>query len=141
MLAVGAGAWLLWSVQDVLLLLLMAPLLATAIGPAVDWLRRGRLTHGMGVLVVYFSMMVAIGLLLYFLVPSVVAQATAFSQTLPERLQALQSAADGLQPPPIRDAVVTALARARDAVNNPQSPGRSRSWPPAPPQTMRSATL
>ena len=52
-LGFGLGAYVLWRIQEVLFLLLIAVLLATAIEPIVNRLRRGPFTRGSGVLVVY----------------------------------------------------------------------------------------
>lgn len=109
-------------VQEVVLILLLAILLATAIGPLVDRLRQGRLTHGMGVLVVYGAIMLAIGLPLYILIPSVVAQATTLGQRLPAYLQSLQQYATRLQPLALREAVLSALASATQSMSAPAAP-------------------
>src|SRR5579859_1781854 len=44
------GVYLLWRVQEVIFLVFLAILLATAIEPAVKWLRQGPFTRGSGVL-------------------------------------------------------------------------------------------
>src|SRR5437879_10431091 len=52
LIALGLALYLLWRVQEVLFLLMLAILLATAIEPLVNRLRRGPFTRGSGVLVV-----------------------------------------------------------------------------------------
>jgi predicted PurR-regulated permease PerM len=115
-------AGLLERVGEVVLLLLLAILLATAIGPAVDRLRRGPFTHGMGVLAVYSLMVLAIGLPLYLFFPYLAAQASAFLASLPDRLLSLQPYAAALQPPPLSDAAVGAVEQASNAVRSPAAP-------------------
>src|SRR5436190_23347999 len=84
-IAVAAGCWLVWQVQEVLFLLILAILLATAIEPLVKHLRRGPFTRGTGVLAVYTLIVLAIGLPGYAFVPSVIDQAVGFMAGVPER--------------------------------------------------------
>jgi predicted PurR-regulated permease PerM len=65
------GAYVLWRIEDVLFLLFIAILLATAIEPFVNRLRRGPFTRGSGVLVVYTAIMLVIGVAAYLVVPNV----------------------------------------------------------------------
>src|ERR1051326_4225860 len=64
-ISLGVGCYLLWRVQDVLFLLILAVLLATAIEPLVNRLRRGPFTRGSGVLAVYTLIVVLIGVPAY----------------------------------------------------------------------------
>ncbi len=117
---------LVQRVQEVALLLLLAVLLATAIQPAVDWLRRGPFTHGSGVLVIYSLIVLALGLPIYLFLPSVMAQTAAFSQNLPDRLLALRPYAEALQPEPLATAALNALDQASAVVRNPQAPAQEQ---------------
>src|SRR3954470_8133233 len=101
-MGVGVAAYLLWRVQDVLFLLVLAILLATAIEPLVNRLRRGPFTRGSGVLAVYTVIVVAIGVPAYIIVPSVVSQAASFSENLPDRLRQLRPYAENMQPRPMQ---------------------------------------
>src|ERR671928_386336 len=65
------GLYLLWRIQEVLLLLLLAILVATAIEPLVNRLRRGPFSRGQGIIIVYTVIVLAIGIPAYILVPSV----------------------------------------------------------------------
>jgi predicted PurR-regulated permease PerM len=104
-LGVVLAAYLVWQVQEVLFLLVLALLLATAIEPLVKQLRRGPFTRGTGVLAVYTLIILLIGLPVYVFVPSVVGQAADFSTQLPDRLQQLRPYAESLRP-----GIVAALA-------------------------------
>src|SRR5205085_11350341 len=97
-IGVAFGCYLLWRVQEVLFLLVLAILLATAIEPVVKRLRRGPFTRGSGVLAVYTLIIVAIGLPAYILVPSVISQAAAFTTTLPDRIDQLRPYAINARP-------------------------------------------
>src|ERR1700730_8866752 len=65
LVGLGVSCYLLWRVQDVLFLLMLAILLATAIEPLVNRLRRGPFTRGSGVLVVYTLIILVIGVRAY----------------------------------------------------------------------------
>lgn len=121
LIGLGVGCYLLWRVQEVLFLLTLAILLATAIEPLVNRLRRGPFTRGSGVLVVYTVIVVVIGLPAYVIMPSVASQAASFSETLPDRLQQLRPYAESL-PRPVQGMAVGLLDNAFQAVQSPPRP-------------------
>jgi predicted PurR-regulated permease PerM len=118
------GCYLLWRVQEVLFLLALAILLATAIEPLVNRLRRGPFTRGSGVLLVYTLIVVLIGLPAYIIVPSVLSQAASFTETLPDRLQQLRPYAENLQPRPVQGFTVGVIDNAIQAVQTPPRPAQ-----------------
>jgi predicted PurR-regulated permease PerM len=120
LLVLAVGVYLLWRIQEVLFLMFLAILLATAIEPIVNRLRRGPFTRGSGVLLVYTAIILVLGLAAYAVVPGLAAEAGAFSDTFPQRLETLRSEAAALQPAPLRDAVIGGLDRVRDTL---QAPG------------------
>jgi predicted PurR-regulated permease PerM len=125
-LVLSGLASLLIRVQEVMLLLLLAILLATAIQPLVDRLRIEPIPHGGSVLVAYTLIFLTIAIPVYAFLPALMAQAATFSEAFPTRLQALLPYAQGLQPPFLADAVVGALERATNALRNPQAPAEEQ---------------
>ena len=125
-LGLGIAAYFLWVIHEVLFLLALAILLATAIDPLVNRLRRGPFGRGSGVLVVYAAIIVAIGLPLLFLAPSLIGQADAFAESLPQRVEALRPYAEQLRPRQLRDAAVTVLGRVGEGLRNPAAPAEER---------------
>jgi len=115
----GVCAYLLWSIHEAIFLLFLAILLATAIEPIVNRLRRGPFTRGSGVLAVYTVIVATLGLLATFLLPSLASQGAAFVEGLPERLVSLEVYAEGLRPRPVRDVAVGLLHELRGATENP----------------------
>ena len=126
LMGIGLAGYLLWRVQEVLFLLMLAILLATAIEPLVNRLRRGPFTRGTGVLVVYTLIILAIGLPTYAVVPNLIAQTSAFSETVPDRLQQLRPYAIGLQPRPLQTVALTVLESAMQAFQAPQRPAQEQ---------------
>lgn len=106
----------LWRIQEVLTLLLLAILFATAIEPLVDRLRRGPFSRGQGILVVYtalFGLIVALGVTF---LPGLVSQGTTFTETLPQQIASLRPLAETVGPRPLREALVQAISAAAPAV-------------------------
>src|SRR5207245_3145095 len=119
-IGLAVGCYLLWRVQEVIFLLSLAILLATAIEPLVNRLRRGPFTRGSGVLVVYTLIILTIGIPVYAVAPSLVSEATSFGDTLPERLQSLRPYVANLQPRPLKAFAVGAPDHAIQSVQLPQ---------------------
>ena len=125
-IGVAFVCWLVWQVQEVLFLLVLAILLATAIEPLVKQLRRGPFTRGTGVLAVYTLIILAIGLPAYAFVPSVIAQAANFTTSLPDRLEQLRPYALTLHPPQIVPLVVGMIDDATLALQAPRQPAQDQ---------------
>jgi predicted PurR-regulated permease PerM len=123
-LGFGLGVYVLWRIQEVVFLLFIAILLATAIEPIVNRLRRGPFSRGSGILVVYTAIMLVIGTAAYLVVPNVLGQAGTFVQSLPDRLQALRTQVAGLDQPSLRGALLGLLDQASRAVQSPTQPGQ-----------------
>lgn len=86
---VFAGAWLLWELRDLVLVLMTAVVIASAIEPAVAFLRRQRVPRVLAVLTIYILIFVALFGVFYFFVPAVLSELTAFVASLPIYMEAL----------------------------------------------------
>jgi predicted PurR-regulated permease PerM len=110
--------YLLWRIQEVVLLLLLAILFATAIEPLVNRLRRGPLSRGQGILIVYsgiFLLLVGLGT---FLVPDLVRQLTQLVDTLPQQVAALRPKIEQIDPAPLRALLLRGIEEAGPAVQH-----------------------
>jgi predicted PurR-regulated permease PerM len=123
---IGLALYLLWRVQEVLFLLMLAILVATAIEPLVHRLRRGPFTRGTGVLLVYTLIILVIGIPVYAVTPSLVGQAASFSETLPDRLENLRPYAENLQPRLLQEFARGALDNAVRSVQSPPAPAQEQ---------------
>jgi predicted PurR-regulated permease PerM len=56
-LGVALGFWLLYDLRLVLFSLFLAIVISTAISPAVDWLYRGGISRGVGVVLIYLGLL------------------------------------------------------------------------------------
>ena len=122
LIGVGLGAYLLWRLHEVLLLFFLAILLATAIEPVVNRLRRGPFTKGSGTLVVYAAIILAVGLPAYLAIPPAINQGTAFFESLPARVQGFRPVAENLEPRMLGDLAVTVLDRVNYQVQTAEPP-------------------
>lgn len=82
-LAVLAAAQILLRVRDLIFLLLIGILLATAIDPVSRRLRRIGMNRGISILTVYLLIFLVVGAILAFMIPPIVTQATEFVRNLP----------------------------------------------------------
>ena len=121
-LAVYALAVGLLAATRVLLLVLIALLLASALEPVIGWLRnRLQLPRGAALLVTYatfFVSLLAIGLLL---VPALIDEAGTLGAALPGTLDHLSSMTEQLQPSALRNGI-NALIKAAQTAARPASP-------------------
>ncbi|MDP9362856.1 MAG: AI-2E family transporter [Chloroflexota bacterium] len=111
--------WLLIQVRSILLLLILGILLAAAVEPLVNRLRRRGFSRGQGILAVYAGIFAVLGLAGYLIVPELYEQGQQFWSNVPTLLQDFRqqsaTSANGF----IRTAGTTALDRAIDLYNNP----------------------
>lgn len=121
-LGLGLATYVLWHIHEVIFLLFLGILLATAIEPIVNCLRRGPFGKGSGVLVVYSAIVLVLGTVAAIVVPSLVAQSDAFFASIPEKIAALRPYAADLGPKVVEDAAVRAIDRVGDTVSNPAVP-------------------
>ncbi len=112
------GLYLLWRIQEVLLLMLLAILFATAIEPLVDRLRCGPFSRGQGVLIVYAAIFLALAALGIFFIPSLVDQTTRFVEALPHQIAALRPQVEQIGFAPLRALLLQGLAEAGPAVQH-----------------------
>jgi putative permease len=121
-IALGIATYVLWHIHEVIFLLFLGILLATAIEPVVNYLRRGPFGRGTGVLAVYTAIVLVLGTVTAVVVPSLAAQSDAFFASIPEKIAALRPYATQLRPQPVEDAALRAIDRVGDTVSNPSVP-------------------
>jgi len=121
-LGLALATYVVWHIHEVIFLLFLGILLATAIEPIVNYLRRGPFGRGTGVLAVYSAIVLILGTIAAVVVPSLAAQSDAFFASIPEKIAALRPFAEQLGPRVVEDAAVRAIDRVGDTVSNPTVP-------------------
>ncbi|OGG62858.1 hypothetical protein A3C21_02310 [Candidatus Kaiserbacteria bacterium RIFCSPHIGHO2_02_FULL_59_21] len=84
-----AGAWLLFQLRDLVLVLLTAIVIASAIEPAVAALQRRKLPRVLSILLVYVLLLAAFFSVFYFFVPPLFADLATFLSSLPVYIETL----------------------------------------------------
>ena len=81
---------LLYYLQDLVLIVLTAVVIASAIDPAVRWFVRRKIPRVFGVFLVYVIVVGSLGLLLYFFLPPVLDDVSALLSLLPQYLGSVE---------------------------------------------------
>lgn len=69
-----AGLWLLYLIRDILIILLVVMIITVALEPYVTRLEKDKIPRAVSVIVLYLSLLIILGLLLYFVIPPVANQ-------------------------------------------------------------------
>ncbi|MCL5957771.1 MAG: AI-2E family transporter [Chloroflexi bacterium] len=108
-LSVLVAFYLVYRVKEILILTVIAILLAIAIEPLVTYLHRRGLRLGLSILLVYFIILVAVGLIGFLIVPVVAQQVTGLVEELPKTVARLQSYALQIDNNTLRSTATTVL--------------------------------
>ena len=115
--ALGAGAvlavlflaYVIYQSLTILLLLFIALLVATAIEPIVNWLRRGPFSRSAGILIVYSVLFLVLGLIGYVIVTVFLSQVGEFRSGLARSITEMRTSISTIDNPFIHDQVSTFL--------------------------------
>lgn len=88
--------WFLWLIRDIILLLLIALILASAMEPLVDALHQKKVPRIISVFMVYVVFLGVVVLVIYSMIPPVIEQVKILQANLPEYGKALQTQFAGL---------------------------------------------
>ena len=94
-LAIILGLWFLFAIRDIILLLLIAIIISSAIDPLADYLSKKRVPRALSVLIVYLLFLSFIGMIISLLVPPITEQFQSISQS--DFYSNFVSKIDGLQ--------------------------------------------
>src|SRR6185437_14041988 len=84
-----AGAYVIWFLRDLILLVLTAIVLASAIRPGVLFFMRYRLPRPLAVLMMYLLVFGAVFVVVYFFLPPILREAGTFLGSLPKYLETI----------------------------------------------------
>jgi predicted PurR-regulated permease PerM len=88
-IAIVLGAYVVWLLRDLLLLVLTAIVIASAIEPGVIFFVRRRIPRILAVLIMYLLVFGAFFTLVYFFIPPILDDAAQFLSTIPQYLTTL----------------------------------------------------
>ncbi len=87
----GLALAFLWVTRDIILVLILALILASAMEPMVDYFNERKVPRAVSVLTVYILVLGLFFLILYLLLPPVIEQLKVVQQNFPSYLQGLQN--------------------------------------------------
>src|SRR3989344_7409458 len=90
-LFVIVGGYVLWLLRDLVLLVLTAIVIASAIEPEIAFLLRHRIPRFFAAILVYVFVFGSLFVLLYFFFPPIIADAAGFLSAMPQYLEAINA--------------------------------------------------
>src|SRR5690349_7212604 len=96
-IAIIAGLWFLYMVRDVLALFFLSVILTATLDPAIDWMAKRKISRPVGVVIVYVTMVSAVGLLVSLLIPPLVNQFQSFTRSLPAYSETFARTFNGIE--------------------------------------------
>ncbi len=90
-LCIAVGAWLLYILRDVALIVFTAVVISSALEPGIRALMRYRMPRSMAVISLYAILIAVLFLLFYFFFPSVLRDFATFASSLPTYLETVTS--------------------------------------------------
>lgn len=88
-LVILVGAYLIWLLRDLVLLVLTAIVIASAIEPGIVFFTKRRLPRFLGALIMYVLVFGTVFSVIYFFLPPIISDATSFFSTIPQYLNTL----------------------------------------------------
>ncbi|HEY5601038.1 MAG TPA: AI-2E family transporter [Patescibacteria group bacterium] len=85
------GLYLLWLLKDVIVMLLISVILASAFHSPVDWLVKKKIPRPFSIIIVYLIFIVVVVLTLALIIPPLISQTTSFVNRFPSLLIQLQA--------------------------------------------------
>lgn len=77
----------LWHLKDVMVTVLLAIVIASAVEPAARWFEKYKIPRVLGVIIVYFTTFFIFFLVFYFVIPPLLSEAVDFVSILPEFIE------------------------------------------------------
>jgi predicted PurR-regulated permease PerM len=87
----GLALAFLWVIRDILIILLLAIVLASAMDPMVDYLHKKRIPRAVSVLAVYILVLGSVGLIISWVIPPVIGEFKVLQGNLPDLISQLQA--------------------------------------------------
>ncbi len=91
------GIWAVWFLRDIVAILFVALVFATALDPWVDWLQKRRVPRLAGMLGIYLLLAAVISTLVALLLPSITSELRDLSSAVPQAFGRLSNTIDSFQ--------------------------------------------
>jgi len=118
-IALLIGLWILYQVKDILLIMLVVVIIATAIGPFVNTLEKQGVPRSLSIIVLYLALLIGLGFFIYFVIQPIVFQMKEFALNLPyyqQKLSNINASITSSTMGNILDTVATRLSNASSSI-------------------------
>lgn len=88
-LLIGFGAYVLWLLRDLVLLVITAIVIASAIEPGISFFVRQKIPRFFATLLMYVLVLGSVSAFMYFFLPPIIAEAAGFLSIIPQYLNTL----------------------------------------------------
>lgn len=89
--------YFMYLVKDILVVLFVSLILASALDPMVDWMQKRKIPRSVGMVVIYFILFVIIGTAFYLIIPPIIKQVNELSVSFPHYLEKVVSGFSALK--------------------------------------------
>jgi predicted PurR-regulated permease PerM len=89
--------YFLYLVREIVVILFVALILASALDPLVDWMQKRKLPRSLGIILIYFILFILIGSAFYLVIPPIVKQINELSISFPYYLEKVVSGFSALK--------------------------------------------
>ncbi|MEA3398775.1 MAG: AI-2E family transporter [Patescibacteria group bacterium] len=79
--------YFLFLIREILAVLFVALIIASAVGPWVDWMQKRKIPRGLGIIFIYFILFAVIGAVVYLIIPPIIEQINELANSSPQILE------------------------------------------------------
>lgn len=83
--------YFIYKISDILVILFVSLVLASAIDPWVDWFQKKKLPRVLGIVVIYFFVIGFVGVSIYLIIPPIISQINELSNNFPQYFERMIS--------------------------------------------------
>jgi len=87
MIVVVIVLYFLWLISDILGILFVSLIFASAVDPWIDWFQRHRIPRSIGILIIYLISLIVVGSVIYLIIPPIINETAALSKDLPHYIE------------------------------------------------------
>lgn len=89
--------WFIYVIRDIVAILFIAVIVTSAIEPAINWMNNRKIPRSLAVLILYLALVFLVGMVIYFIAPSLISQFKDFSQNFPSHISKISGIFQGFQ--------------------------------------------
>ncbi|MDD5032188.1 MAG: AI-2E family transporter [Patescibacteria group bacterium] len=86
-----------YLVRDILIIIFISLILSSALDPWVDWMHKRKIPRGIGIILIYFVLLIIVASAFYLIIPPIISQVKELSVTFPHYLEKVISGVSALK--------------------------------------------